>query len=241
MLTLLFLQFATPSTPSSFIARPGKRKSTLHSPHSLAYRTDLSPPADNDDRFEPYAHQAFKRRAVSPAASLSLSPGFHAPLPPPPPLPASLGHKNPTPPPIPPSSLSLSISTSSSYTQPVAIPSPTSSNFPPTLTASAAGPPHHQFFSAVSAGGGGSGFVGSGSRSVAGSPAGSVSSSFGTNNGGGGRGFSSFVLSERHRPISAREEMERRRREGNRVAGEAEGLGRMNLGGREGEGEEEEL
>ncbi|GAA5938818.1 uncharacterized protein JCM15063_004878 [Sporobolomyces koalae] len=51
--------FNTPQTPSStFSSRPGKRKNI------------------EDTRFEPYSH-AFKRRAVSPAASsLSLSPGF---------------------------------------------------------------------------------------------------------------------------------------------------------------------
>ncbi|BGP18446.1 hypothetical protein JCM10213_003179 [Rhodosporidiobolus nylandii] len=194
------VEFVAPSTPSTFAARPGKRKI-------------------NDDRFEPYAHQAFKRRAVSPAAaSLSLSPGFH---PPPPPHTSS---KHPTPPPLhlPSSSLafsSTSASSSTSHTAPVAIPSPTSSAFPHPF-------PHHH--SSASA----SGLSSAAPRSLANSPSGSLSSSAGA--GGMGRGFSQFVLSDRHRPISAKEEMERLQRE-MRVS--PEGLGRMSLGGEDGEEE----
>ncbi|GAA6043977.1 hypothetical protein JCM8097_003416 [Rhodosporidiobolus ruineniae] len=200
------VEFVTPQTPSSFTARPGKRKI-------------------NDDRFEPYAHQAFKRRAVSPAASLSLSPGFHA----------SSAPKHPTPPPIPSSSLALSISTSTTHTAPVAIPSPTTGSFslPPANPPPPTAPPHHQFFTSVSAS---SGFTTSlpGTRSAAASPSTSLSSSAGT----ASRGFMSFALSDRHRPISAREEVERQQA---MMRVEPEGIGRMSLGGGGGDAEEEEL
>ncbi|GAA5879308.1 hypothetical protein JCM8547_000659 [Rhodosporidiobolus lusitaniae] len=228
------VEFATPQTPS-FAARPGKRKI-------------------NDDRFEPYAHQAFKRRAVSPAASLSLSPGYHssssAATAGPPSSSCTTGgigsfFKHPTPPPpFPPSSLSLSISTATSHTQPVAIPSPTGSSFPhppshlsSSITTTSAAPPHHQFFTSIS---GSDAHTAPSSRSVANSPSTStsLSSSYG---GSASRGFGQFVLSDRHRPISAKEEIERRRAE---LRVEPEGLGRMNLGGDgggEGEEEQEEL
>ncbi|GAA5837382.1 hypothetical protein JCM11251_002096 [Rhodosporidiobolus azoricus] len=214
------VEFATPQTPTAFTARPGKRKI-------------------NDDRFEPYAHQALKRRAVSPAASLSLSPGFHAssagggvPS-----SSSSAGSKHPTPPPLPSSSLSI---TTSTRTQPVAIPSPTSGTFPPSsllATSSGSQQNHHQFFSALSGSASlshlSAGQPGTtGTRSMAASPSTSLSSS-----AGGGRGFSSFVMSERHRPISVREEMERMQRE---MRVEPEEIGRMSLGRGRGGGEEEE-
>ncbi|GAA6007265.1 uncharacterized protein JCM10292_003962 [Rhodotorula paludigena] len=190
--------FAAPQTPSTFSGRPGKRKM-------------------NDDRFEPYAHQALKRRAVSPAASLSLSPGFiaasagmnsmtH-------PSSASSSSSRPTPPPLPASSLAIS---TSSHTQPVSIPSPTAPNS------------HHNFFSSISAAGAGAP-SGTGTRSLAGSPA--AASSLSSSTGGGlGRGFTAFALSDRHRPISATEERERLNAA---MRLDPEGLGRMSLGGGE--------
>ncbi|GAA5973440.1 hypothetical protein JCM11641_006461 [Rhodosporidiobolus odoratus] len=221
------VEFAMPQTPSSHVStqggRPGKRK--IH-----------------DDRFEPYANQAFKRRAVSPAASLSLSPGFHAPQPPSAPSPcySTYRSKNPTPPPIPPSSLGSA--------QPLPIPSSprlgVGVGVPIGSGTSSTAAPHHQFFSALSHP---HPITQSASTST------SLSSSSGTTLSGSARGFSQFVLSDRHRPISAREEMERRREEVRRVMEErvegVAGLGGMSLGtgaggpgtGAEEEGGEEEL
>uniref|UniRef100_A0A0K3CJ89 FGENESH: predicted gene_6.39 protein n=1 Tax=Rhodotorula toruloides TaxID=5286 RepID=A0A0K3CJ89_RHOTO len=152
--------FATPGTPTtSLAARPGKRK--MH-----------------EDRFEPYAHQAFKRRAVSPAASLTLSPGFIQQA-------SSSGNggfpsgttSRPTPPPLNPSTLSTM---SNSSTQPVTIPSPTGSA------------PHHSFFSSVSG-------APPGTRSAAASPSAATASSLSSSTGGGlGRGFMSFALNLNH-------------------------------------------
>ncbi|GAA6057889.1 hypothetical protein JCM3770_001820 [Rhodotorula araucariae] len=188
--------FAAPQTPSATLAtRPGKRKM-------------------NDDRFEPYAHQAFKRRAVSPAASLSLSPGFANP--PTHHSSSSSTSSRPTPPPLPMSSLGQS---STADTQPVAIPSPSNS-----------GGAHYHFFSSVSGagvgGGGGSGAAGM--RSRAGSPAAASSLSSST-----GRGFAAFAVSERHRPAGATEERERALA----MKLDPDGLGRMSLAA----GEEEEV
>ncbi|GAA5899695.1 hypothetical protein JCM8208_004536 [Rhodotorula glutinis] len=196
--------FAAPQTPSTTFAatRPGKRK------------------MGNDDRFEPYAHQAFKRRAVSPAASLSLSPGFAAA--------SAASHASssastssrPTPPPLPLSALGSS-------SQPVAIPSPSSSS-----SASASASHHHHFFHAVSSGvaqGGGGG----GTRSAASS----LSSST-------GRGLSAFsmgmgigVAEGRHRSLSGLEERERAL--AHKL--DPDGLGRMSLEGGGAAGDEEEL
>ncbi|BGP10002.1 hypothetical protein JCM10049v2_005885 [Rhodotorula toruloides] len=187
--------FATPGTPTtSLAARPGKRK--MH-----------------EDRFEPYAHQAFKRRAVSPAASLTLSPGFIQQA-------SSSGNggfpsgttSRPTPPPLMPSTLSTM---SNSSTQPVTIPSPTGSA------------PHHSFFSSVSG-------APAGTRSAAASPSAATASSLSSSTGGGlGRGFMSFALSDRHKPISVTEERERRNQA---MKVEPGAMGRMSLGE-----EEEEL
>ncbi|BGP42144.1 hypothetical protein JCM10450v2_006231 [Rhodotorula kratochvilovae] len=189
--------FAAPQTPSTtFATRPGKRKM-------------------NEDRFEPYAHQAFKRRAVSPAASLSLSPGFANP--PTHHSSSSSTSSRPTPPPLPMSSLGQS---STSHTQPVAIPSPSN-----------AGGPHHHFFSSVSGVGIGAGGGAAGTRSRAGSPAAASSLSSST-----GRGFAAFAMSERHRPSGALEERERALA----MKLDPEGLGRMSLGGVGAAGEEEE-
>ncbi|GEM10650.1 proteophosphoglycan ppg4 [Rhodotorula toruloides] len=187
--------FATPGTPTtSLAARPGKRK--MH-----------------EDRFEPYAHQAFKRRAVSPAASLTLSPGFIQQ--------ASMSGNGsfpsgttsrPTPPPLMPSTLSTM---SNPSTQPVTIPSPTGSA------------PHYSFFSSVSG-------APPGTRSAAASPSGATASSLSSSTGGGlGRGFMSFALSDRHKPISVIEERERRNQS---MKVEPGAMGRMSLGE-----EEEEL
>ena len=182
----------------------------------------------NDDRFEPYAHHAFKRRAVSPAASLSLSPGFgsssgngggaggatggggaHSTA-----LTSSSSSRPTPPPPLGNSSLSTSTLPAQS-SLPVAIPSP------PTDIS------HHQFFSSVS-----------GTRSVAHSPSGATASSLSSSTGGGlGRGFMSFALSDRHRPISAIEERERLKA-GSASSASAEGVGKMSLG--EGLANEEE-
>ncbi|TKA55831.1 hypothetical protein B0A53_02969 [Rhodotorula sp. CCFEE 5036] len=196
------IPFAAPQTPSSSIGtRRGKRKL-------------------NDDRFEPYAHHAFKRRAVSPAASLSLSPGFgsssgngggaggatggggaHSTAS------TSSSSSRPTPPP-PLGNSSLSTSTLPAQSSlPVAIPSP------PTDIS------HHQFFSSVS-----------GTRSVAHSPAATASSLSSSTGGGLGRGFMSFALSDRHRPISAIEERERLKAAGSSSSASAEGVGKMSLG-----------
>ncbi|GAA5985855.1 hypothetical protein JCM10908_006305 [Rhodotorula pacifica] len=191
------IPFAAPQTPSSSVGtRRGKRKL-------------------NDDRFEPYAHHAFKRRAVSPAASLSLSPGFgssgggngggaHSTT-------STSSSSRPTPPPL--GNSSLSTSTLPAQSQPVAIPSP-----PSEIS-------HHQFFSTLSAG----------ARSVANSPSATASSLSSSTGGGLGRGFMSFALSDRHRPISVVEEGERLR------AAPAEGMGKMSLGGQASveDGEEE--
>ncbi|GAA5919413.1 hypothetical protein JCM1841_006002 [Sporobolomyces salmonicolor] len=151
--------FNPPQTPSSaFSTRPGKRKI-------------------NDDRFEPYAHQAFKRRAVSPAGSLSLSPGFTSAT--------SSGH--PVPPPLPtlpslPFTNSLpSLNTGTPPTLPVSIPSPT-------LSTAAGSSAHYAFFSSIQ--------NQTGTRSVAGSP---VASSLSSSAGAAGRGFMSLALSERYR------------------------------------------
>ncbi|BGP56985.1 hypothetical protein JCM8202v2_004621 [Rhodotorula sphaerocarpa] len=188
------IPFAAPQTPSvSAGTRRSKRKL-------------------NDDRFEPYAHQAFKRRAVSPAASLSLSPGFgpsttHSAT-------STSSSSRPTPPP-PLGNSSLSTSTlPATSSQPVAIPSP-----PSEIS-------HHQFFSTVS---------GAGTRSVANSPSATASSLSSSTGGGLGRGFMSFALSDRHRPISAVEEREREP-----AAFATEDVGRMSLGAQP-DIEEEEL
>lgn len=160
--------------------------------------------AVNDDRFEPYAHHAFKRRAVSPAASLSLSPGFGA----------SGGHSTastssssrPTPPP-PIGNSSLSTSTLPSQSQPVTIPSP-----PPHDIS------HHQFFSAMS-----------GTRSAANSPSATASSLSSSTGGGLGRGFLSFALSDRHKPISVVEEQARFQAQAHSASADA--VSKMSLGG----------
>ncbi|GAA5874373.1 hypothetical protein JCM3774_005020 [Rhodotorula dairenensis] len=180
------IPFAAPQTPSASLGtRRGKRKL-------------------NDDRFEPYAHHAFKRRAVSPAASLSLSPGFgssggnggggaHSTT-------STSSSSRPTPPP-PLGNSSLSTSTLPAQSLPVAIPSP-----PSEIS-------HHQFFSTLSGG----------TRSAAHSPSATASSLSSSTGGGLGRGFMSFALSDRHRPISVGEERERR------SVASAQGIGKMSL------------
>ncbi|KAK4704071.1 hypothetical protein P7C70_g2140, partial [Phenoliferia sp. Uapishka_3] len=123
------IEINSPSTPSWHAsARPGKRKSLSTScSFSFLYLTH-SPfrAVTNDERFEPYA-QAFKRRAVSPAASGGspiLSFAQHASIPTPPALPTML-----------PLSLSASSAVPISHSLPISIPSPTLG-------------PHHSFFSA---------------------------------------------------------------------------------------------
>ncbi|GAA5840402.1 hypothetical protein JCM9279_007316 [Rhodotorula babjevae] len=193
--------FAAPQTPSTTFAatRPGKRK------------------MGNDDRFEPYAHQAFKRRAVSPAASLSLSPGFaaaasHASS-------SASTSSRPTPPPLPLSALGT--------TQPVAIPSPSTS---------ASQSQHHHFFHAVSGAPAPSGVGGAGAAGTR-SAASSLSSST-------GRGLSAFSMGmgmgagePRHRSLSGLEERERAL--AHKL--DPDGLGRMSLEGARGAVDEEEL
>ncbi|GAA5881366.1 hypothetical protein JCM1840_004867 [Sporobolomyces johnsonii] len=199
------IPFNPPQTPSSaFSTRPGKRKI-------------------NDDRFEPYAHQAFKRRAVSPAASLSLSPGFTSTTSssahpnPPPPLPTfpSLPFTNPHP----------GLNPGTPPTLPVSIPSPTLS------TAAGSAGAHHAFFSSIQ--------NQTGPRSVAGSP---VASSLSSSAGAAGRGFMGLALSERYRlggaaaaaAAAGANEDERSKMD--------DGIGRMSLGeGRGDEDDEEEL
>ncbi|GAA5947849.1 hypothetical protein JCM3775_003280 [Rhodotorula graminis] len=198
--------FAAPQTPSTTFAasRPGKRK------------------MGNDDRFEPYAHQAFKRRAVSPAASLSLSPGFAAAAASHASSSASTSSRPTPPPPLPLSALG---------TQPVAIPSPSPS------TTAAASSQHHHFFHAVSGVAQGAGAGGAGTRSAASS----LSSST-------GRGLSAFSMGTgtgagegRHRSLSGLEERERAL--AHKL--DPDGLGRMSLEGEGGAGgeavDEEEL
>jgi hypothetical protein len=146
------------------------------------------------DRFEPYSSMAFKRRAVSPSASLSPalgSPilGFQTPFPPP--LPLSGGGLGPS------SSAPLS-STSSAQTTttsvlppPISIPSPT------------ANVSHSAFFSALSGGGLSLGVSHSRNGSRAGSPvapsslsssAGKAITGVGPGGGGGGGGGSNAAL-----------------------------------------------